>query len=259
MESIVSNTFGMPAVIANAVSDIMGKVKSLPKGERNEHGHYDFASIDDFLAAVGPMCAEAGLIVLQDEESLEFMERNGKGWLRITYAFTLAHKSGAIYERPMRRTVVQQIAGPQTTGGTQSYALKMFMRSLFQIPTGDRDDADYQPKHQMDTRQARQEPQERNQPAIRAPAPVKMIEATPAASDGSPQHIAIPEGDNGLQVGVWTRLALEALDGAPDQAWRMRWVAMHLPELAEVARIKPAYAKKVSEVAGVPVMEDQAA
>lgn len=252
MESIVSNTFGMPTVIATAISEIMGKVKSLPKGERNEHGHYNFASIDDFLAALGPMCAEAGLIVLQDEESLETMERGGKGWLRITYAFTLAHKSGAIYERPMRRTVIQAITGPQTTGGTQSYALKMFMRSLFQVPTGDRDDADYLPKDHMDTRPARQEPKERDQPAIRPPAPVKMLEATPAASDGSPARIGIPQGSEGLQVGTWTRLALEALAGAPDQAWRVRWLALHSAELAEVSRLKPDYARKVEEVAKAP-------
>lgn len=249
MESIVSNTFGMPTVIAAAVSEIMGKVKSLPKGEWNGHGQFNFASIDDFLAAVGPMCAEAGLIVLQDEDGLEMIERNGKGWLRITYTFTLAHKSGVLWERPMRRTVIQQISGPQTTGGTQSYALKMFMRSLFQIPTGDRDDADYQPKHEMDTRTARQEGQGRNQPAIQPPAPVKLLEATPSASDGSLTRIGIPQGNDGLQVGTWTRLALEALAGMPDQAGRIKWLAFHSAELAEVTRLKPDYARKVEEVA----------
>lgn len=250
MESIVSNTFGMPTVIANAVSEIMGKVKSLPKGEWNGHGQFNFASIDDFLAAVGPMCAEAGLIVLQDEESLDMIERNGKGWIRITYLFTLAHKSGVIFERPVRRTVIQQIAGPQTTGGTQSYALKMFMRSLFQIPTGDRDDADYQPKHEMDTRPARQEGQGRNQTAIRPPTPAKLLEAPPSASDGF--RIGIPQGNDGLQVGTWTRLALEALAGMPDQSARIKWLAFHSAELAEVTRLKPDYARKVEEVAKAP-------
>ena len=33
--------------------------------------------------------------------------------------------------------------GAQAFGAAQSYALKQFMRSLFQIPTGDREDADF--------------------------------------------------------------------------------------------------------------------
>lgn len=245
----------MPAPIAAAIVAIMGSIKSLPKGEWNGHGQYNFASIDDFLAAVGPLCADAGLIVLQDEESVEVFDRGGKGWLRITYAFTLAHVSGATYERPMRRTVIQAITGPQTTGGTQSYALKMFMRSLFQIPTGDRDDADYQPKTAMETRQ---EIRERNQPALRASAPAKMLEAAPAGSSEL-QRIAIPRSDEGLQVGKWTRLALDALAGAPDQAWRLRWLEFHREELADVERLRPDYSAKVESIAKAPDIEAPAA
>jgi hypothetical protein len=57
----------------------------------------------------------------------------------------------------------QRIDGPQTTGGTQSYALKQFLRSLFQIPTGDRDDADFTPKEDM--------PAQTRQPVQDAPRP----------------------------------------------------------------------------------------
>ena len=255
MDTTTAAAATMPAPIAAAIVEIMGSIKSLPKSENNAHGGYAFASIDAFLAAVGPLCAGAGLIVLQDEESVEVFDRGGKGWLRITYAFTLAHSSGAIYERPMRRTVLQAIAGPQTTGGTQSYALKMFMRSLFQIPTGDMDDADYQPKTAMETRQ---DIQERNQPALRAPAPAKMLEAASAGSSGL-QHIAIPKGDEGLQVGKWTRLALDALAEAPDQAWRLRWLEVHREELADVERLRPDYSAKVESIAKAPDIEAPAA
>ena len=48
--------------------------------------------------------------------------------------------------------MIQRIDGPQTTGGTQSYALKMFLRSLFMIPTGDREDSDFQPKEPLPPR-----------------------------------------------------------------------------------------------------------
>lgn len=240
----------MPPVVAAAIAAVMGQITSLPKTERNEHGHYNFASIDAFLEAIGPLCVSAGLLILQDEESLEILDRGGKMWVRITFSFTLAHSSGAVWERPMRRTVLQQIAGPQTTGSAQSYALKMFMRSLFQIPTGDMEDADYQPKDAMPARQERQERQERDQPAahpITPPAPPPPIQD----ASGDPARIAIPQGDDGLQVGRWTRMALDTLAQAPGQSWRSRWLEMHAAELASVDRIKPEYAARVRDMATV--------
>jgi hypothetical protein len=41
----------LPAVVA-----AMGAVRKLGKGERNKHDGYNFASIDDFLALVNPIC-----------------------------------------------------------------------------------------------------------------------------------------------------------------------------------------------------------
>jgi hypothetical protein len=249
MSTILSVPQAMPVEIAGAINKIMGQIKSLPKGERNEHGHYNFASVDDFLAATGPLCSDAGLIVLQDEESMEIFDRGGKGWIKATYSFTLAHASGAMWDRPIRRTVLQQIAGPQTTGGTQSYALKMFMRSLFQIPTGERDDADYAPKEAMQTRQ-----EER---AGRAPR-IQAVKLPEAPVDGSPARIAIPQGDEGLMVGRWTRMALDALAKAPDAAWRMRWLELHAAEIDDVSVIRPDYAEKVQSTAMEPDATNQA-
>ena len=186
----------LPVEIAQAIGAVMSQVKSLPKGERNEHGHYNFTSIDDFLAAVGPLCAEHGLLVLQDEDSAEVFDRGGKGWLRVTYSFTLAHTSGAMWDRPMRRTVLQAVTGPQTTGSSQSYALKQFSRSLFQIPTGERDDADHQPQQAMPAAaQARQEPPGRVQApekGVHRPcgwpfAPARCASSAPEAGPAFPR------------------------------------------------------------------------
>lgn len=236
----------MPAPIAKAVAEVMGQIKSLPKDERNDHGQYNFASIDAFLAAIGPLCVSAGLIIIQDEDSLEILDRGGKGWVRISFSFTLAHSSGVLWERPLRRTVLQQIAGPQTTGSAQSYALKMFMRSLFQIPTGDMDDADYQPKATMETRQERQERVQPDARPVAPPAPPPAIQG----GSGEPVRIAIPQGDDGLQVGRWTRVALDTLAQAPGPSWRARWLEIHKDELADVARLQPGYAARVREMAG---------
>jgi hypothetical protein len=79
----------------------------------------------------------------------------------------------------------QRIDGPQTTGGTQSYALKQFLRSLFQIPTGDRDDADFTPKEDMPA-QTRQLVQDAPRPKA-APASASEAKANPDASGEAAQ------------------------------------------------------------------------
>ena len=136
----------MPEAVAGAITAVMGRIKGLMKTERNRAGGYRFASIDDFLAAVNPLCAKAGLIILQDELDARLVhdgtELSSRSWLWATFTFTLAHKSGALYG-PLTRSVMVPAAGAQAFGAAQSYALKQFMRSLFQIPTGDREDADF--------------------------------------------------------------------------------------------------------------------
>ena len=123
----------------------MGEVPKLEKTEKNTHGNYNFTSIDGFLEALRPLCAEHGLIIIQDEESFELKQsQNKKGetitWLIVKFRFTLAHSSGETWvHRPARTIMVNAAMGAQAFGAAQSYALKMFMRALFQIATGEAD------------------------------------------------------------------------------------------------------------------------
>ena len=139
----------MPPKVAAAVSAVMRDVPKLEKTERNTHGNYDFTSIDGFLEALRPLCAENGLIIIQDEESFELKQSqtaNGKTvtWLIMRFQFTLAHSSGETWGvRPVRTIMVNAAMGAQAFGAAQSYALKQFARSLFQVATGEADaDAD---------------------------------------------------------------------------------------------------------------------
>lgn len=130
----------MPPNVAKAVVEVMSKVKRLQKDAENSHGKYRFAGIDAFLEECRPLCAEAGLIIVQDEEHFEVVD--GK-WLMIRYAFTLAHQSGETWGNVIRRTIMVQAAmGSQAFGAAQSYVEKQFMRSLFQIATGENEDVD---------------------------------------------------------------------------------------------------------------------
>lgn len=136
--------------IAKAIVAVMQQVRQLGKEDRNKFQNYDFVSIDKFLAYTGPLCAAAGLFILQEEETFEVevkQSTDDKGqvktaaWLTVKYAFTFCHSSGDTYG-PLHRSVMVPANGAQAFGSAQSYALKQFLRAQFQIPTGDEDDPD---------------------------------------------------------------------------------------------------------------------
>lgn len=122
--------------ITSAIAGIMGDIQKLPKTAMNKHGSYNYASIDDFLDTVRPLCAKHGLVILQDEESNETADN----WLHIVFRFTLLHSSGTERDGGKRSVSVNAKMGAQAYGAAQSYALKQYMRSLFQISTGEQSD-----------------------------------------------------------------------------------------------------------------------
>lgn len=134
--------------IAAAVCAAMGQVQKVTRDGRNKHDGYNFASIDDFLALVNPICAANGLFVHMQETAREDFVRKGKfgdnEWMRQSFDLTLMHVSGQSLP-PVTRTVEVLRNGAQAYGSAQSYALKQFWRALLLIPTGDKDDADYAP------------------------------------------------------------------------------------------------------------------
>lgn len=138
--------------ILTALAKATSEMKRIAKDSRNIEQKYDFASIDDFLAMAGPICAANGLSTLIDEDEVEGFERQGKygvtQWLRIRFAFTTYHASGQSLPTT-RRTVEVIRTGAQSYGSAQSYALKQYLRGLHMIPTGDKDDADFGEKAEV--------------------------------------------------------------------------------------------------------------
>jgi len=132
--------------IYSAVAKAMGDVERVAKDSRNNDQKYDFASVDDFMAMVGPICSKYGLVTILDEETREFIEKPGKygptQWVAISYQITTWHESGE--QLPTVRRHVEVIrSGPQAYGAAQSYILKQYYRGLLNIPTGDSDDPDH--------------------------------------------------------------------------------------------------------------------
>lgn len=152
MTQVIKKESDVPFVrldkILPAINAAMKAVKKIAKTNENKHDKYDFASIDDFLEVSNSICAENGLIIPppQEVEIQEFTKKSKYGessWLRFIFEITLYHTSGQSMP-PVRKSVEVMRSGAQASGGAQSYALKQYMRALFQIPTGDKDDPDFQ-------------------------------------------------------------------------------------------------------------------
>lgn len=126
-----------------AISAACGQVRIVGKTDENKFDKYNFASIDKFLEMVNPICAKNGLFPMITETGYEsFSGKNGSPWVRISYEVTMHHASGETLG-PVARAVAVPANGAQAYGSAQSYVLKQFFRSLFMIPTGDKDDADF--------------------------------------------------------------------------------------------------------------------
>jgi len=153
--------------VVTSAAKAMAAIRKVGKEGRNEHDKYNFASIDDFLAMVNPVCAEAGLIFPMQEDGIEDFTRKGKfgesAWMRVRWQITVMHISGQSLP-PVLRTVEVLRNGAQAYGSAQSYALKQFLRSFLLIPTGDKDDAELQA-----TTEGTIEPSRRAEPRRQSP------------------------------------------------------------------------------------------
>lgn len=133
----------MPKSIATAISGVMGDIQTLKQDADNDFQKYKYASIDGFLGLCRPIMAKHGLIITMDEKNC-VVERDAgkKPWLHIEYIFILSHSSGDTWGFTPMRNMFVEVSGGQSFGSSQSYVLKQFMRGLFQINTGEKDDLD---------------------------------------------------------------------------------------------------------------------
>lgn len=145
-EGLAVNASPATTVIIAAVAQAMGRVTKVLKADQNKEQGYSFASVDDFLAMVNPICAESGLVPLMQEAGVELVSKKGRNgdqdWLRFHFIITLMHTSGETLG-PFFRQVEVMRSGAQAFGMAQSYVLKQFLRGLFLIATGDKDDPDF--------------------------------------------------------------------------------------------------------------------
>lgn len=164
-----------PKAIAAALVKVREAVKKLPKTEENKFARYDFVSVDAFYEAVGPLLCEAKLTVLSDCIDSTLIETGMKGdkrifQLREQWAFYFVHEVGEV-AGPYHRYVTVPAEGAQAHGSSESFSTKHFLRGVFKIPTGDKDDPDFQ------------------QPKPHTPTPVKPFAVMPEGDNPSNEQI----------------------------------------------------------------------
>lgn len=134
-----------PKAVTQAIATVMANMGAVAKSQENKHGGYKFASTDDIYAATTKKMGEIGLILVAFQEEWEIKEgaKDSTGKiprsLRVAYSFMFAVGADAWHHPQSKRSLLVQYTGPQTFQAAESYAKKQFLRSTFQIPTGDMD------------------------------------------------------------------------------------------------------------------------
>jgi len=134
--------------IVQSLAKIMGEVGSVKKEGNNSFHNYKYAQAADVMHKLQPLLAREGLVIFQTEAERNFVGDGAA--LAITYEFVLAHKEGETWPEKPKQTGMA--AARNSKGGfddkaankCHTAARKYFLLALFQIPTGDYDDADAQ-------------------------------------------------------------------------------------------------------------------
>ena len=174
----VHDSKGMMAAIVKTALE----APELDKTQKNAHGGYNFAGIDDFYREVAKVALANGLTWMVRETAYEARPDIGKhGSAQATYSVDMAHApTGTLWENIFSATVMHPMAGAQTSGSALSYVDKMFMRQLFKVVTGepDADSTDNTPAAQVATQDAfggfgDTSPPKFVEPPAKAPEPAK--------------------------------------------------------------------------------------
>ncbi len=132
---------GLVAAIA-----VMAEVHTVAKRGENEFHRYRYATMGDILREITPLLGRHGIVIFQSETGRAMFDDDNV--IAVEYAFTVAHASGETWPQPLRQTGVSTCRNSK--GGWDDKSLnkchtaarKYFLLSLFQIPTGDEEDAD---------------------------------------------------------------------------------------------------------------------
>jgi hypothetical protein len=129
-----------------AIAAVMNEVHVVAKRGENEFHRYRYATMGDILKEITPLLGRHGIVIFQSETGRAMF--NDDNVIAVEYAFTVAHASGETWPHVIKQTGVSTCRNSK--GGWDDKSLnkchtaarKYFLLALFQIPTGEEDDAD---------------------------------------------------------------------------------------------------------------------
>jgi hypothetical protein len=132
--------------IAGAIAAVMAEVGVVSKRGVNQFHRYKYVQMQDVLQEITPLLAKHGLMIVQTEVGRAMFDEDRA--VSVQYEFAIAHSSGQVWPERIKQTGLSRCR--DSKGGFDDKALnkchtaarKYFLMSLFQVPTGDEDDAD---------------------------------------------------------------------------------------------------------------------
>jgi hypothetical protein len=129
----------MPPEIAKAIVQVMGKVREVEKGGKNQFHNYRYATVADMMILLQPALADAGLVITQHMTAHN--EDTGGNQI-CEFQFVISHVSGKSWVYP---GIWPGVAADRARGVLQdkwfnkaaTAAEKYFLLKLFRIPTVD--------------------------------------------------------------------------------------------------------------------------
>jgi hypothetical protein len=141
----------LPAVpcgggLVAAIAAVMKEVHVVAKRGENEFHRYRYATMGDILKEITPLLGRHGIVIFQSETGRAMFDDDNV--IAVEYSFTVAHASGETWPHTIKQTGVSTCRNSK--GGWDDKSLnkchtaaqKYFLLALFQIPTGEEDDAD---------------------------------------------------------------------------------------------------------------------
>ena len=202
------------AMLVSAIAAVMAEVHTVAKrGENTFHG-YRYATMGDILQEITPLLGKHGLVIFQSETGRAMFDDDNV--IAVEYAFTVAHVSGETWPHQLRQTGVSFCRASNGRWDDKSLAKchtaarKYFLLALFQIPTGEEEDADrgederpskqivrtvaVPPKHRLKQGGIADRAMVARAQRAWEPKPPKVFRASQAGFDEPPPHISIPDG-----------------------------------------------------------------
>jgi ERF superfamily len=222
--------------LAKAIASVMANIGTIEKGGYNSYHRYKYARMEDLLVALTPLMGKAGLAIFQNEIEIKTIETR----VAVTYEFSIIHESGEMWPERPRFTGMSMARDSKGNWDDKAInkchtaARKYFLLSLFQVPSGDFDDADPDPPQTQGSTQG-----DANQRQEKSPVPGPK-DATPerdarnqatqqaaqtsqkALDDGIPHKIILGQGAGADQ---WASAFIKAIGKCTSQDEIKRWDA----------------------------------